>query len=55
MTDADKILVGKPELKRTFERTRRIWKDNIKVDLEEIVLENVVWIHLAERTGGGFL
>ena len=31
-----KILVGKPEFKRTLERPRRRWEDNIKMDLQEV-------------------
>jgi hypothetical protein len=28
---------------------RRRWEDNIKMDLREIELENVYWIHLAQN------
>jgi hypothetical protein len=28
-----RVLVGKPEGKRTMGRPRRIWEDNIKMDL----------------------
>jgi hypothetical protein len=45
---AYKILVGKPEGKRPLGRHRRRWKDNIKLDLMEILLEGVEWIHLAQ-------
>ena len=31
-----RILVGKPEGKRTLGRTRRRWEDNIKLDLREV-------------------
>ena len=31
-----KVLVGKPEGKRPLGRRRRIWEDNIKMDLEEV-------------------
>ena len=31
-----KVLVGKPEGKRTLRRPRRRWDDNIKMDLEEV-------------------
>ena len=31
-----KILVGKPEGKMPLGRPRRRWKDNIKMDLEEV-------------------
>jgi hypothetical protein len=31
-----RVLVGKPEEKRTLGRTRRRWEDNIKMDLQEV-------------------
>jgi hypothetical protein len=31
-----RVLVGKPEGKRTLERPRHRWEDNIKMDLEEV-------------------
>jgi hypothetical protein len=34
--DAYRILVGKSEEKRSLERPRRRWADNIKMDLREI-------------------
>jgi len=40
--------VGKPEGKRTFGRTRRRWEDNIKMDLQEMVLGVMDWIELAQ-------
>ena len=30
---AYRVFVGKPEGRRTFERSRRRWEDNIKMDL----------------------
>jgi len=36
-----KILVGKPERKRTHGRTRHRREDNIRIDLRELVLEYV--------------
>ena len=33
---AFKILVGKPTGKRSLERPRRWWEDNIRIDLKEI-------------------
>jgi hypothetical protein len=42
-----RVLVGKPEGKRPLERSRRIWKDAIKMDLREIGSRGVGWIHLA--------
>jgi hypothetical protein len=41
MTYAYKILVGKPEGKRPLGRPRHTWKDNIKMGLTEIRLEDV--------------
>jgi len=34
---ADRILVGRSEGKRTLGRRRHRWKDNIKIDLQEVV------------------
>jgi hypothetical protein len=46
--NAQKILVGKCEGKRPLGSPRRRWEDNIKIDLEDIWLEGVDWIHLAQ-------
>jgi hypothetical protein len=43
-----RVLVGKPEGKRPLERPRRRWEDGIKMDLGEIGLGGVEWIHLAQ-------
>jgi hypothetical protein len=40
---------GKPEEKRPFERSRRRWEDGMGIDLREIGLEGVKWIHLAHE------
>jgi len=40
--------VGKPEGKRLFGRTRRRWKDNITMDLQEVGCEDMDWIDLAQ-------
>jgi hypothetical protein len=48
MTNAYKILVGKPGGKRPFGRASRTWKDNIRMDLREIGWEGVDWKHLAQ-------
>jgi hypothetical protein len=42
------ILVGKPEGRRPLGRPRRRWEDNIKMDLREIGLGDVDWIHWAQ-------
>jgi hypothetical protein len=52
-----KVLVGKPEGKRPFERPRRRWEDGIRMDLRENGLGGV-WIifdWLRIGTGGGLL
>jgi hypothetical protein len=43
-----RLLVGKPEGKRTQGRPRRRWIDNIKMDFSEIGLSVVEWIGLAQ-------
>jgi hypothetical protein len=49
MRSAQKILVTKPEGKGPFGRHRRRWEDFIKMDLRDIGLEGVEWIHLAQN------
>jgi hypothetical protein len=51
MRDAYKTLVGKLEGKRPFEIGKRRWEDNIKMDLRDLVLEGVDWVHLAQDIG----
>jgi hypothetical protein len=41
------MFVGKPEGKRPLGRLRRRWEDNIRMDLKEIGLEGLGWIHVA--------
>jgi hypothetical protein len=48
MRNACKILVGKPERKRLLGRPKCRLVDNIKVDLREIKLGGVDYIHLAQ-------
>jgi hypothetical protein len=43
-----RLLVGKPEGKRSLRSSRHRWVDNIKMDLGEIGLGGVVWIGLAQ-------
>jgi hypothetical protein len=43
-----RLLVGKPEGKRPLGRSKRMWIDNIKLDLLEIGLNVVDWIGLAQ-------
>jgi hypothetical protein len=46
--NAYRLLVGKPEGKRTLGRPRRRWVDNIRMDLEEVGWDDVDWIGLAQ-------
>jgi hypothetical protein len=43
-----RVLVGKPEGKKPMGRPRRRWKDNIKMDLQEVGCEGRDWIELAQ-------
>ena len=43
-----RVLVGKPEGKRPLRRPRRIWEDNIKMDLQEVGCGGMGWIKLAQ-------
>jgi len=45
--NAYKIFVGKPERKKPLVRLMQRWEDNIRMDLRELWLEGVDWIHLA--------
>jgi hypothetical protein len=46
--NAYRLLVGKPEEKRTLGRPRRRWVDNSRLDLGEIGWGGVNWIGLAQ-------
>jgi hypothetical protein len=51
-----RVLVGKPEGKRSLGRPRRRWEDNIKMNLQEVGFGGMDWIELARdrdrwRTG----
>jgi hypothetical protein len=43
-----RVLVGKPEGKRSLGRPRRRWVDNIRMDLQEVGFGYVDWIGLAQ-------
>ena len=43
-----RVLVGKPEGKRRLGRPRRRWKDNIKMDLQEVGGDCGDWMELAQ-------
>jgi len=45
---AYKILIGKPNGKRTLGRPRRRWEDNIRMDLNEMGYEGRKWRELAQ-------
>jgi hypothetical protein len=47
-----RVLMGKPEGKRLLGRTRRRWKDGIRMDLREIGWGTVDWIQLAQDRDG---
>jgi hypothetical protein len=47
MRNANTILVGKPKGKRPLGRLGRGWEDNVKINIMEIMLEGMDWIHLA--------
>jgi hypothetical protein len=46
--NAYRLLVGKPEGKRSLRRPRRRWVDNIKMDILEIGWGGLDWIGLAQ-------
>ena len=43
-----RVLVGKPEGKRSLGRPTRRWKDNIKMDLQEVGGGRGDWMELAQ-------
>jgi hypothetical protein len=43
-----RLLVGKPEGKRPLGRPRRMWLDNIRVDLAEVEWGDEGWIDLIQ-------
>jgi len=43
-----RVLVGKPEGKRQLGRPKIRWKDNIKMDLQEVGYGGTDWIELAQ-------
>ena len=42
------MLIGKPTGKRPSGRPRRRWEDNIRMDLEEIGINTMNWVDLAQ-------
>jgi hypothetical protein len=43
-----RVLVGKPEGNRPLGKPRRIWEDNIKMDLQEVGCGVMDWIELVQ-------
>jgi hypothetical protein len=43
-----RLLVGRPEGKRSLGKPRRRWEDNIKMDLREIGIDWANWIQVAQ-------
>jgi len=43
-----RVLVGKPEGKRSLGRPRHRWEDNIKMDLQEMGCEGMDWMDVAQ-------
>ncbi|KAJ4449643.1 hypothetical protein ANN_01047 [Periplaneta americana] len=46
--NAYRVLVGRPEGKRPLGKPRRMWEDNIKMDLREVGYDGRDWINLAQ-------
>ena len=42
-----RVLMGKPEGKRSLGRPRRRWEDNIKMDLQKVGCGGMEWIEPA--------
>ena len=45
---AYRVLVGKPEVQRPLRRPEHRWKDNIKMDLQEVRCGGMDWVNLAQ-------
>jgi len=43
-----RVLVGKPEGKRTLGRPMRRWEGNIKMNIQEVGCRSMDWIELAQ-------
>jgi hypothetical protein len=47
---AYRVLVRRPEGRQQLRRPRRIWEDNIKIDLQEGGWRGMDWIDMAQDT-----
>ena len=47
-TGVYRVLAGRPEGKRPLGRPGRRWKDNIKMNLQEVECGDMNWIELAQ-------
>ena len=47
------ILVGRPEGKRPLGRPRHTWKNNFKMDLQEVGWRGMAWIDLVQDRDRG--
>jgi hypothetical protein len=43
-----RVLVGRPECKKSLGRSRHRWEDNIRLDLREMGIGGANWIHMAQ-------
>ena len=43
-----RVLVGKPEGKRPLGRPKQSWKNNIKIDVQEVGCRGMDWIDLVQ-------
>ena len=46
--NAYRVLLGSPEEKRSLQRSRCRWEDNIKMDLRDVGCDSGNWIDLAQ-------
>jgi hypothetical protein len=46
--DVYRVLVGTPEGKKSLERPKRSWEDNIKANLQQLGCVGIEWIELAQ-------
>jgi len=45
---ANRVLVGKPERKRSLRRPRRRWDDNVTMDHQDVRWRDKDWIDLSQ-------